>query len=86
MVRPRVADGGDGLQIWRVVASILTKPSRTADKRWSSTSGLDGGLSSPHLKKKQIVTKCNTGPRISAGFCEYGGEPYGTIKGGKFLD
>jgi hypothetical protein len=32
MVRPRVADGGDGLQIWMVVVNLLNKPSQTADK------------------------------------------------------
>jgi len=32
MARPRVADGGDGLQIWTVAANILNKQSRTADK------------------------------------------------------
>jgi hypothetical protein len=36
MARPQVADGGDGLQIWRVAANILNKQSRTADKGWSS--------------------------------------------------
>jgi hypothetical protein len=34
MARPQVADGGHGLQIWRVAASILNKKSRTADRRW----------------------------------------------------
>jgi hypothetical protein len=28
MARPQVADGGDGLQIWRVAANILNKQSR----------------------------------------------------------
>jgi hypothetical protein len=32
MARPQVADGGDGLQIWRVAANILNKQSRTVDK------------------------------------------------------
>jgi hypothetical protein len=32
MVRPRVADGEDGLQIRRVAANILNKQSRIADK------------------------------------------------------
>jgi hypothetical protein len=32
MARPQVADGGDGLQICRVAASILNKQSRTANK------------------------------------------------------
>jgi hypothetical protein len=27
MVHPQVADGGDGLQIWRVAANILNKQS-----------------------------------------------------------
>jgi nitrous oxidase accessory protein NosD len=31
MARPRVAERGDGLQIWRVAANILYKQSRTAD-------------------------------------------------------
>jgi len=32
MVRTWVADGGDGLQMWRITANILNKQSRTADK------------------------------------------------------
>jgi hypothetical protein len=40
MVRPRVADGGDGLKIWRVAANILNKQSRTADKGWSFSLGV----------------------------------------------
>jgi hypothetical protein len=32
MEHPRVADGGDGLQIWRVAAYVFIKQSRTADK------------------------------------------------------
>jgi hypothetical protein len=36
---PRVADGEDSLQIWREAANILNKESRTADERWSSSSG-----------------------------------------------
>jgi hypothetical protein len=35
--RPRVADGGDGLQTWRVSANILNTESRTADTGWSSS-------------------------------------------------
>jgi hypothetical protein len=40
MVRPRVADGGDVLQIWRVAVNILSKQSRTASKGWSSSLGV----------------------------------------------
>jgi len=31
MARPQDADGGDGLQIWRVAANMLNKQSRTAE-------------------------------------------------------
>jgi hypothetical protein len=34
MARPRVADGGDGHQIWRVA---VNKPLRTADEGQSSS-------------------------------------------------
>jgi hypothetical protein len=43
MVRPHVADGGDGLQIWRVAAIILNKESRIADKGWSYSLGVGRG-------------------------------------------
>jgi hypothetical protein len=32
MARPKVADGGDGLQIWRVAANVLYKKSRATDE------------------------------------------------------
>jgi hypothetical protein len=43
MVRPRVADGADGLKIWRVAAKILNKESRTAEKGWSFSLGVERG-------------------------------------------
>jgi hypothetical protein len=43
MARPRVADEEDGLQIWRVAANILNMQSRTADKEWSSSLGVERG-------------------------------------------
>jgi hypothetical protein len=46
MARPQVADGKDGLQIWRVVANILNKQSRTADKGWYSSLGVGGEANS----------------------------------------
>jgi hypothetical protein len=36
--------------IWMVAANILNKQSRTADKGWSSSSGLGEMLTTPHLK------------------------------------
>jgi hypothetical protein len=54
MARPQVADGGDGLQIWRVAANILYeyKQSQTADKVWSSSWGLGVGLTTPYRENK----------------------------------
>jgi hypothetical protein len=43
MARPRVANGGDGLQIWRVAANISNKQSRPADKGRSSSLGVGRG-------------------------------------------
>jgi len=36
MELPQIADGGDGLQIWRVAVNILHTHSRTAYHGWSS--------------------------------------------------
>jgi hypothetical protein len=47
MVRPQVADGGDGLQIWSVAANVLNKQSRTADRGWSSSLGVGRGANNP---------------------------------------
>jgi hypothetical protein len=43
MARPQVAGGGDGLQIWRVAATILNKQSPTDDKEWSASLGVGRG-------------------------------------------
>jgi hypothetical protein len=48
---PQVVGGGDGLQIWRVAANILTKQSRTADRGWSSSLGVGQGLTTPTVKR-----------------------------------
>jgi hypothetical protein len=37
MARPRVAVGGDGVQVWRVAVNILNNQSWTADKGSSSS-------------------------------------------------
>jgi hypothetical protein len=43
MARPRVDDGGDGLEIQRVAANILNKQSWTIDKGCSSSLGVGRG-------------------------------------------
>jgi len=58
------ADGGDGLQIWRISANILNKQSQTADNGWSSSLGVSEGLTTPNRKNK-LATKCYIGPRNS---------------------
>jgi hypothetical protein len=61
MARFRVADGGDGHQIWMVAANILNTQLRTAGKVWSSSLGRGGGVgrgannSSPKKKRKLVM-------------------------------
>jgi hypothetical protein len=43
IARSRVADAGDGLQMWNVAANVLNKQSRTADKEWYSSLGVGRG-------------------------------------------
>jgi hypothetical protein len=38
-----LADGEDGLQIWRVAVNILNKQSWRDDKGWSSNLGVEHG-------------------------------------------
>jgi hypothetical protein len=54
MARPRLADRGDSLQIWRVAANMLNKQSRTADSGWSSSLGV--GLTTL-LRKTQYLLR-----------------------------
>jgi hypothetical protein len=44
MARPQVADGGDGLQIWRVADIKLNKQLLTDDKEWLCRFGGLGGF------------------------------------------
>jgi hypothetical protein len=46
MVCPQVANGGDGLQIWKVTVNILNKQSRTANRGQSSSLGVGHGANS----------------------------------------
>jgi len=51
MVHPWVADGGDGLQIWRVTADMLNKQPQTAGKGWSSILGIGQEVATRYCKK-----------------------------------
>jgi len=54
MARPWVADGEDGLLMWRVAANIFNKQFLTADKAWSSDLGVEREANNPH-RKLQLV-------------------------------
>jgi hypothetical protein len=58
--RPRLADRGDGLQIWRVAANVLNKQSRTADSGWSSSLGVWRGGIKTLPRKTQYVLRNTT--------------------------
>jgi len=51
IARPRVADGGDGFEIYRVAANEFNKRSRAADKGCHPTCGMGEGLTIPHRRK-----------------------------------
>jgi hypothetical protein len=55
MARLQIADGGDGLQIWRVAINISNKQSRTADRGWPSILG-GGGLLGTRLNTVHLRT------------------------------
>jgi hypothetical protein len=62
MARPQVADGGDGLQMWRIASNILNKQHRTADRGWSSSLGVGRVLAIPHHKTLTCYETYHTAP------------------------
>jgi hypothetical protein len=62
MARPRVADGSDGLQQWRLAADILNK------QGWSFGLGLGVGLTTPHLKKQVRYEKLHKASDLEDGY------------------
>jgi hypothetical protein len=52
MVHRKLADEGEGLQIWRVAVNILNKQLQTADKGCPPAWRLGRGLTTPHRKKE----------------------------------
>jgi len=50
-------------QIWRVAANILNKQSRTADKGWSSSLGVERGANNCSLSKNILLQNIHTKPR-----------------------
>jgi hypothetical protein len=68
MARPRVADGVDDLQIWRVAENILNKQSRTADRGWPLNLALGGGYQ-PSTVKHYICCEVCTRASEMDGLC-----------------
>jgi hypothetical protein len=52
MVHLQVVDGGEGLQIWRVIANILNKQTWATDRGGPPSFGLGGGLTTRHYRKQ----------------------------------
>jgi hypothetical protein len=84
MTRLWVSDGGDGLQIWKVIANILNKHWWTVDKGWSSNVGFGEGLTTPRHKKPACYDILHRALEL-VGCYEHGNEPLFYTKSGKFL-
>jgi hypothetical protein len=57
MAHPHFADGGDGLQIWRVAVNILNKKLWTDDKMLSFSLGVGRAAKQLLTVKNKLVTK-----------------------------
>jgi hypothetical protein len=66
--RPQVANGRDGLQMWRVAVNILNKQSRTADKGRSSSLGAGRGAKNSHRKTSYFLRNIGRGKKGAQGF------------------
>jgi hypothetical protein len=77
MERPQVADGGDALQLWREAANILNKQSRTADKGWSSSLGVERGANNSPSKISMLRKHSQS---LGPGRIPWMNEPPGSVK------
>jgi hypothetical protein len=78
MPRPRVANRGDGLQIWREAANVLYKQTWEADIGWSSSLRANNS-SSQKTACYEIFYGAYADPR------EHGNETSGSINVANFL-
>jgi hypothetical protein len=56
MAHPQVADGVEGLQVWRKAENILNKKSRTEEKAWGSSLGVGRGVNSSKISLLRNIT------------------------------
>jgi hypothetical protein len=69
MTCPLGTHGGDGLQKWRVVATVLNKQARTVDSGGpSSIGGLGEGLTPPHRKSQTCYELFEKAPELDTSF------------------
>jgi hypothetical protein len=83
--RPRVADRGEGIQIWRVAANILNKQSRTADNVWSFVLEVSRGTKSHHSRETACYEMLHRASEL-VGSCDHSNEPLDSKQGGEILD
>jgi len=57
MARPRVADGRDGLQIWKTAANIFNNSHEQQTRSGSPVWGLGEGLTPPHRRKNSLLLR-----------------------------
>jgi hypothetical protein len=55
MARPQVADGGDGVHIWRVAANILKNSRRQPTGGDLAAWGLGGGQTTHHRNNSDLL-------------------------------
>jgi hypothetical protein len=68
MARSRVANRGDGLQIWRLGKTILNKKSMTADRGWSTSLGVGEGLTTSRSKNHTCYEMLHRGSDLDEFF------------------
>jgi hypothetical protein len=68
VARPRVADEGDDIQIWKVVVNTLNKQLRTANKGWASGLGVGRGANNSSSYKHSLLRNVTKGVRIGQSF------------------
>jgi hypothetical protein len=76
VLNERVADGGDGLQIWRVSINILNRQLRTAARCGPPAWGLGEGLITPHRKRTVCYEMLHRASDAEP--CEHGNDPSDT--------
>jgi hypothetical protein len=85
MALPLVEVGGCFLQMWRVAANILNKPSRKADRERSFSLGVGRGVIPQHRKEPQCYEMWHRPSDLAEPY-EGGNEHPDSVKGGELLD